>query len=330
MLRRVSSSSSGALWCEARNRTACDFSAAPASRAARTRVATYPRLVGLVGDSDQRRRAAVRAIGPQVLGVAFGRERDDGVGGGQDRLRRAVIAIERHHARRRIERVREVEDVAHGRGAEGIDRLRVVADHGEAPAIGAERQHDLGLQRVGVLVFVDQQMIEAGGDLGSDVGLGQHLGEIEQEVVVIEDVLSLLRLDVSAEQGAERVFVRRSPGEPLAERRAERAAGVDHARIDGEARPLGRKALARLGESRLVPRPVHEVGRVLAVVDGELRIEAETRRIFAQEPRADGVKGARIGGRGGGGGLGRQMAGEKPLDAPAELGSRRGAKRSPA
>ena len=74
-----------------------------------------------------------------------------------------------------------------------------------------------------------------------------------------------------------------------------------------------------------MPRPVHQIGRILAVVDGELRIEAETRRVFAQEPRADGVERAGIGGRGGGRGFGRQAAGEEPLDPPAEL--RRGAAR---
>ena len=68
-----------------------------------------------------------------------------------------------------------------------------------------------------------------------------------------------------------------------------------------------------------MPRPVHEVGRILAVVDGELRIEAEPRRIFAQELRADGVERARVGRRRGGRGLGREAPGEQPLDAPGKL-----------
>ena len=62
---------------------------------------------------------------------------------------------------------------------------------------------------------------------------------------------------------------------------------------------------------------------ILAVVDGELRVKAESRRVFAQEPRGDGVERAGIGGRGGGGSFGRQAAGEEPLDPPAKL--RRGA-----
>ena len=67
-------------------------------------------------------------------------------------------------------------------------------------------------------------------------------------------------------------------------------------------------------------RPIHEIGRVLAVVDGELRIEPDALCIFAQQARADGVEGARPGGDGGRGGFGRKTARDDPLDAPVELG----------
>ena len=69
-------------------------------------------------------------------------------------------------------------------------------------------------------------------------------------------------------------------------------------------------------------RPVHQVGRILAIVDGELRIEAEPRRVFAQQPRADGVERSGISRRRRGGRLGRKSAGEQPLDAPVKLGRR--------
>ena len=216
----------------------------------------------------------------------------------------------------------KIENVAHRCRAERIDRLRVVADDGEASALRPQRQHDFALQSVGVLVFVDEQVIEAGGDLGRDHGLRQHLREIEQEVVVIEHVLALLHLDVSCEQRAKSVLVRRDPGKPFAERGLELAAGVDDARIDRQARRLGREALLRFAEARFVPRPVHQVRRILAVVDGELRIEAEPRRVFAQELCADGVERPRVSRRRGGGRLGRETAGEQALDAPAKLGRR--------
>ena len=66
-------------------------------------------------------------------------------------------------------------------------------------------------------------------------------------------------------------------------------------------------------------RPVHEVGRILAVVNGELRIEAEAGRIFAQEPRAEGVERSRIGRGRRRGRLRREAPGEQPFDAAAKL-----------
>ena len=54
-------------------------------------------------------------------------------------------------------------------------------------------------------------------------------------------------------------------------------------------------------------------------MDGELRIEAEPGRIFAQEARADCVERAGVGGRRGGGRLGRETPGEEPLDPPTKL-----------
>ena len=62
----------------------------------------------------------------------------------------------------------KVEDVAHGRGAERIDRLRVVADDGQPASAGLQRQQDRGLQAVGVLIFVDQHMVEPAADVVGD------------------------------------------------------------------------------------------------------------------------------------------------------------------
>ncbi|MDI4665050.1 hypothetical protein K9U40_12020, partial [Xanthobacter autotrophicus] len=42
-----------------------------------------------------------------------------------------------------------------------------------------------------------------------------------------------------------------------------------------------------------MPREVHQIGRVLAIVDGELRIEADLAGIVPQDARADPVKGVR-------------------------------------
>ena len=165
MLRRASSSSSAALWCDARNSTAWRLSAMPSSRCAQHLVGNPPRLRRLVGHRHQARPLRRDRVAPQRLGEALAGQRDHRVGGVQDRLRRAVVALQREHPRRRREARRKVEDVAHFGGAERVDRLRVVAHHREAAPVGLEREQDLGLQAVGVLVFVDQHMVEARADV---------------------------------------------------------------------------------------------------------------------------------------------------------------------
>ena len=156
------------------------------------------RLIGLVAHADQMRPLGRFSLRPQILGEALLGQFDDGVGRRQDRLRRAVILLERHDVGARAEMTGKIEDVAHRRGAKRIDRLRVVADDGQALAVRPQRQQHRGLELVGVLIFVDQHVIEARGDFLGDRGLLHHVRPIEQEVVVIEHVLLLLDLDIAA------------------------------------------------------------------------------------------------------------------------------------
>ena len=67
--------------------------------------------------------------------------------------------------RPRAELIGKIENVANGGGPKGIDRLRVVANHGEATALRLQSQQDRGLQTVRVLIFVDEDMIEAAADI---------------------------------------------------------------------------------------------------------------------------------------------------------------------
>ena len=114
-------------------------------------------------------------------------------------MRGAVVARERDDARGRRELRRVVEDVAHGGAAERVDRLRVVAHRGEAAAVGLEREQDGRLQAVGVLVFVDQHVRVATAHVCCQCGLGHQLRPVEQQVVVVEHTLALLRLHIRGE-----------------------------------------------------------------------------------------------------------------------------------
>ena len=107
MLRRVSSISSMALWCEVRNSTACSLSAMPASRfssTVSTTKSTWPMSSATETSAGRSPEPRVRA---QVLGELLAREADDGVAGGEDRLGRAVVLLQPHDLGRGLELVSE-------------------------------------------------------------------------------------------------------------------------------------------------------------------------------------------------------------------------------
>ncbi len=92
------------------------------------------RLLALVAHVDELRPFRRGAVRPEILGEALVGEIDHAVRRRQYRLRRAVVALERGDVGRRTEMAGEIENIAHRRGTKRIDRLRVVADHGEAAA----------------------------------------------------------------------------------------------------------------------------------------------------------------------------------------------------
>ena len=96
--------------------------------------------------------------------------------------------------------MREVQDVAHRGGPEGVDRLGIVADHGQPAPVGLDPLQDGGLDGVGVLVLVDQDEVEPAPQIGRDLGHGHHLLPPQQEIVIVQDALALLGVDIGAEQ----------------------------------------------------------------------------------------------------------------------------------
>ncbi|GAA3297762.1 hypothetical protein GCM10020295_31490 [Streptomyces cinereospinus] len=175
---------------------------------ARVREAVY--LVGdelglvVLGVGDVAGDARARArVGPQVLGAAGLVALDDRVGRGEDRLRGAVVLLQQDRRRVRVVLL-ELEDVADGRAAEGVDRLVGVAHHAQlggrrlAPAgrhvlvvrAGADELADEGvLGVVGVLVLVDQDVPEAAAVVLGDVREGaEQVDRRHDQVVEVEGV----------------------------------------------------------------------------------------------------------------------------------------------
>jgi hypothetical protein len=205
-------------------------------------------------------------------------------------LRGAVVLGQGHAPGRRRELVREVEDVAHRGGAEPVDGLGVVADHGQPAAVGLEPAQDVRLQHVGVLVFVHQDVIEARAHLGGQRGLGHQVVPVQEQVVVVEHPARLLGLDVGAEQRPQVRAPLLAPGKRPCQALVDRDLRVDHARVDAQARGLLGKAARLLGQPLLVAHQVHQVCGVRAVENREGRVEPDGRRVQSQQPVADGVE----------------------------------------
>ena len=184
-------------------------------------------LLALARDPDDRRRLDHRRVAPEVLGVALGGQGDDRVRGREQRRRRAVVALEGDDFGRRREMAGEVEDVAHLGGAKRVDRLGVVADHGQAAAVGLEGEQDAGLQAIGVLVFVDQDVVEARRHRRPELGLGQRRRPPDQQVVEVEDALRLLFGRVGGEQALQIVVPVGAPGKRAGEHCGQAGVRVD-------------------------------------------------------------------------------------------------------
>src|SRR3954468_7547548 len=92
-------------------------------------------------------------------------------------------------------------DVAPRRPPEGIDRLRVVTYDGQTTPGRLQGQQDRRLQAIRILILIDQHMIKTRCDVFRDRALNHHLSPVEQEIVVVQYVLLLLRLHVGPEKG---------------------------------------------------------------------------------------------------------------------------------
>src|SRR6266852_109122 len=110
-------------------------------------------------------------------------------------------------------------------------------------------------------------MIEAATDILGKSRIAHHLRPVEQQVVVIEHVLALLRLNIGSKQLFKLGGPTRTPRERRAQDLLDRDLGVDATGVDGKARSLGGEPARCLGKSKAVPNQVHETRGVFAIVD---------------------------------------------------------------
>ena len=135
-------------------------------------------------------------------------------------------------------------------------------------------------------------MIETPTNVVGERRIADGLRPVKKQVVVIEYILPLLGLNIGGEERPQLGSPSQAPWKGGAQNLINRKFRVHAARIDGEARSLGRKSAFRLRESDFVPTQVHQVGQVFAIVDGERRVKTDLIGIIAEETCADAVEGA--------------------------------------
>ena len=188
----------------------------------RRRPASTARAGGRGGPSGPGRRQARRrdGLGDPPRGLEQGAAGPPADG---ERLHRGLVSG------CRAEALRELEQPAHLRAAEAVDRLVGVADDDQVAAVAGERLQQPLLRRVGVLVLVDEDRAVAARAARSRTVrlLGEQDRAVDQ-LGVVEGALRVEDVEVLAEEAGQRGPVRRGPpGRPA--RRAGR----------GRARPRG-------------------------------------------------------------------------------------------
>ncbi len=117
------------------------------------------RLRVLVLDLDRAHRVAFAEVGEEPLRLALGVLLDQLVRGAEDRVRRAVVLLERDDLRAR-EVLLELEDVADVRRPEAVNRLVLISHGAHVSVLAAEELQEAVLRVVRVLVLVDEDVAE--------------------------------------------------------------------------------------------------------------------------------------------------------------------------
>jgi hypothetical protein len=138
-----------------------------------------------------------------------------------------------------------------------------------------------GLQPVGVLVLVDEDVIERRPDRPGRRRIGHQLGPVEQQIVVVEHLRRLLGLDVGGKQCLQLGRPAETPGVGALEDTLDGLAGVHRPRVDREAGALGGEPALGAGVAEPMPHEVDQVLGVAPVVQGEGRIETDRRGVGA-------------------------------------------------
>ncbi len=249
-----------------------------------------------VAQRDQRRPHPGGADGPERLGVLLHVAPDRGVGQLEDLGTGAVVDLQLVDLRLG-EAPRELQDVAEVRAAEGVDALGVVAHHRQVAVLRRAELDDLALQQAGILILVDQHVLEAIGELTGHGGvLGQQDLEEEQQIVVVDQPQLELALDEAVDGALDLLGHREESRRVEAQRLIQPELGVDGPGEQVQQQAGLGEAAAAQHRAGLGDAGRHEVSRVLSIEDGVVGGEPHGLRVLAQREVGDVVERAGPGG----------------------------------
>lgn len=157
--------------------------------------AGFGSFVGELQDDGSRSAGSGRF---ESLVVSHAVEADQGICELQDRVAAAVVDFETDCFGLRPV-FPETENVFDFGSAPAVNRLIIVPDHAEIAVGGGEGLHDPVLAFVGILVFIDEDLVKASGFLSENSGkAGEELVDQQQEVVEVDGTESFEFLLIAA------------------------------------------------------------------------------------------------------------------------------------
>ncbi len=262
-------------------------------------------FVALVERSHERDRLSGTAGRAQRLAHSRRVRADDDVRQIEDLRRGAVVLLEAHD-RCVGEILVEVQDVPDVGAAPPIDGLVVVTHDAHVAVLAAEQLDQLVLGAVGVLVLVDEEILELVAVPCEAFGVAlEHAHRQHEQVVEVDRVGEAQRLLEAFEDRRHRLGKRIQRHALVLRRLDERVLGIGDRRVDGARREL----LGR--DSVPLHQALHDAERIVLVVDRVRRCTVHEMRRRAEHAGPDRVEraGPHAGGR----------AAEEPADAVAHF-----------
>ena len=225
---------------------------------------------------------AFAQVGPQLLVKDLGVARDHRVGRPQDAAGAAVVLFQRNDLQRG-KVLRQTLQVFNGGAAPAVDALVVVAHSGEVLACARQGLEQFVLHGVGVLVLVDQDVVELRLPFGAGfvVALQHHQRQLDQ-VVEVHGLEGLQPLLVKAHHAGGHPFV-------VVGGRGIGAVGVQALVLPQADGPLPAAGQRVVGAATGF---ADDAQHVVAVQDAEVGLQAHLGAVGAQHAHAQRVKGA--------------------------------------